>query len=60
MIGFMVSGIDNFAHIGGLMGGIFTTMACGVPGKEDKQDRINGIVLLTIYLLFIIYLAFFK
>ena len=60
MIGFIISGIDNFAHIGGLIGGLFTTMACGVPGKDDKKDRINGLILLTIYLLFIIYLAFFK
>ena len=59
-IGFIVSGIDNFAHIGGLIGGIFTTMACGIPGKEIKKDRINGLILLTIYLSFIIYLAFVK
>ena len=59
-IGFIISGIDNFAHIGGLIGGIFTTMAIGIPGKKDNQDRINGTILLTIYLGFIIYLAFFK
>ena len=60
LIGFIISGIDNFAHIGGLIGGIFTTMACGIPGKDDKQDRINGIILLTIYIIFILYLAFIK
>ncbi len=59
-IGFLVKGIDNFAHIGGLIGGIFATMACGVPGKENQKDRTNGIILLTIYILFIIYLAFMK
>ena len=59
-IGFLTPGIDNFAHIGGLIGGIFTTMACGIPGKNDNQDRINGIVLLIIYICFISYLAFIK
>ena len=59
-IGFILTGIDNFAHIGGLVGGLFTTMACGIPGKDIKKDKINGIILLTIYLLFIIYLAFIK
>lgn len=60
MIGFMVSGIDNFAHIGGLIGGIFTAIAVGVPDKSSKSNKINGWVLLLIYLLFISYLAFFK
>ena len=60
MIGFMVSGIDNFAHIGGLIGGIFAAMAMGVPDKNNKIDRINGYVLSSIYLGFIIYLAFLK
>ena len=59
-IGFLTPGIDNFAHIGGLIGGIFTTMACGIPGKKDNQDRINGIILLIIYICFISYLAFIK
>ena len=59
MIGFMVSGIDNFAHIGGLIGGIFASMAMGVPDKSSKSDRANGSLLLLIYLGFIIYLAFF-
>lgn len=60
LIGFMVSGIDNFAHIGGLIGGIFASMACGVPEKSSKSDKANGCLLLLIYLGFIIYLAFFK
>lgn len=60
LIGFMASGIDNFAHIGGLIGGVFTSMAMGVPGKARKSDRANGCILLLIYVVFIIYLAFFK
>ena len=59
-IGFLLSGIDNFAHIGGLIGGVFASMAMGVPDKDVTSDKANGSILLLIYLLFIIYLAFFK
>ena len=60
LIGLCISGIDNFAHIGGLIGGVFASMACGVPDKSDVHDKANGCILMLIYLTFIIYLAFFK
>ncbi len=60
LIGFTFSGIDNFAHIGGLIGGVFASMAMGVPDKSHTSDRANGCILMLIYLTFIIYLAFFK
>ena len=59
VLGFMLTGIDNFAHIGGLVGGILATMAIGIPNKKNNTDRINGIILFAIYLIFCIYLAFF-
>ena len=60
LLGFMVSGIDNAAHLGGLIGGLLISMALGVQKREGKQDRINGIITFGIYLLFLIYLAFFR
>lgn len=60
IISFMISGIDKFAHIGGLIGGIFASMAVGVPDKNSKGDKANGCLLLLIYLGFIIYLSFFR
>lgn len=60
LIGFTFSGIDNFAHIGGLIGGVFASMAVGVPDKSKTSDKANGCILLLIYLVFLIYLAFFK
>lgn len=59
-IGFTFSGIDNLAHIGGLIGGVFISMAVGVPDKSTKVDKANGYTLLLIYISFLIYLAFFK
>ena len=60
LLGFMVSGIDNAAHLGGLIGGLLISMALGVQKREGKQDRINGIITFGIYLLFLIYLVFFR
>lgn len=58
IIGFLDSGIDNSAHIGGLVGGLLVAMAVGVPDKSNNNNKINGIVLSLIYFGFIIYLSF--
>lgn len=60
LFGFMNPRIDNAAHIGGLIGGYLTTMALGIKDKSSKTDRINGIIVLTVYLLFMIYILFFR
>ena len=57
-IGFLSSGIDNFGHVGGLIGGVLSSMIVGVPDKESKIDRINGIIVSLIYVLFLLYLSF--
>jgi len=58
-IGFTVSGIDNYAHIGGLIGGFLASKAVGINSKDKKSDKINGIVLSAIYIIFLIFLNFF-
>lgn len=58
LFGFLVSGVDNAAHIGGLIGGFLTAMVLGVPEHNDKSSRINGMILLLIYLAFVIYMVF--
>lgn len=59
MIGFMSSGIDNAAHIGGLIGGYLATMAVGLEGKSQKRDMLNGTIVLILYILFLAYVIFF-
>ena len=59
-LGFMFSGIDNWAHIGGLIGGFFSTMAVGIKYKSTKFEMINGTILYLIYILFLGYMVFFK
>ena len=59
LIGFTLSGIDNAAHIGGMIGGCLFTMAVGIPYKSEKIDRINGWILSIIFIGFLIYMAFY-
>ena len=59
-IGFMAEGINNAAHIGGLIAGILLTAAAGVKYKSTKTDKINGLILSTIYFAFLVYIAFFR
>lgn len=51
-------GIDGACHIGGLIGGILLSMAFGIKHKSNKRDKINGIILSTIFILFMIFLSF--
>lgn len=60
LIGFMSSGIDNFAHIGGLVGGVLATMAVGINGKSKNYEKINGCLCLLVYIGVISYLLFFR
>ncbi len=57
-LGFMIGGVDNFAHLGGLIGGVITTMALGIKDKTSKSERINGSIVLIILLLFLFYMVF--
>ena len=60
LLGFMISGIDNWCHIGGLIAGYLASMAVGIPDTDKKSDIINGIILLGIFLIALVYIAFFR
>ncbi len=53
LIGFIVPGIDNVAHIGGLIGGYLASMAFGIENKSEKRDMINGWIVLILYIAFL-------
>ena len=59
LLGFMVPGIDNAAHIGGLIGSTLIMNGVGVKYKSSNFERINGLIVSAIYLGFLIYMAFF-
>ena len=59
LIGFLIPGVDIMAHVGGLVGGVFTMMAVGVPGKENKRSMINGIICTILLIVFLSYIVFY-
>ena len=59
LIGFLIPGVDIMAHVGGLIGGVFTMMAVGVPGKENKRSMINGIICTILLIVFLSYIVFY-
>ena len=60
IIGFTTKGINNYAHIGGLLGGYIASIAVGVKYKSSKGENVNGIISLILLFVFLIYMAFFK
>lgn len=59
-IGLMATGINTIAHLGGLIGGFLVAKSVGVKYKSQKIDIINGIIMTTIFVVFLSYLIFFK
>ncbi len=55
-IGFMLPGVDNFGHIGGLVGGIFAAMMVGIEGKSDKMNRLNGAIITIVLIAFLLFM----
>lgn len=57
-LSFFLSGIDLAAHIGGFVAGLLTLWALGVEYKSNRSDKINGLILLLMFVIFLILLAF--
>ncbi len=57
-LGFIMDGVDNAAHIGGLVGGVIITKALGIKDKSHNSDKVNGWIISLIFLAFLIYMAF--
>ncbi len=59
-IGFTTSGINNFAHLGGLLGGYIASMAVGVKYKTTNDEKMHGTIVLMLLIAFLIYMSFFR
>jgi len=60
VVGFVSQGVNNAAHVGGLLGGFLISYATGLKGKSSKNERINGIISLVVLVGILVYLVFFK
>lgn len=59
LIGFTSGGqIDNFAHIGGLIGGVISTSAVGIKYKSSRFDQINSTIISILYIAILLFFAF--
>ena len=59
-LGFMIPGIDVSGHIGGLIGGILTSMSIGIGDKGRTSDQINGTIVYILMTAAMIYMIFIK
>ncbi|MDE5586757.1 MAG: rhomboid family intramembrane serine protease, partial [Bacilli bacterium] len=59
LIGFVGSGIDNFAHIGGLISGTLIMVALGVKYKSTTFEKVNGWIVTILFTSFMIYMGIF-
>ena len=57
-LGFVLTGIDNFGHIGGLIGGFMITRSIGIKDKTSTSEMINGYIITAIFTIFMLYIAF--
>jgi len=55
-LGFILPGIDIYAHIGGLIGGVLISMALGVKYKSTTSNKVNGYILTSILVGFLLFL----
>ncbi len=58
-LGFIGTGIDNFAHIGGLIGGTLITVALGIKYKSTTFEKMNGWIVTILFTAFMIYMGIF-
>lgn len=57
-LGLVLANVDIYAHIGGLIGGAMMAMALGVKDKSSMFEKVNGWIIVTIFTIFIYYIAF--
>ena len=60
MLGFMISSINMYAHIGGLIGGMLISNAVGIKYKTSRFEKTNGIICSIVLLVLLIFFGYFR
>ena len=60
MLGFIITGINMYAHIGGLIGGMLMSCAVGIKYKTTKFERTNGIICSILLIGLLIFFGYFR
>lgn len=58
LFGMAMPSINNFAHIGGLIGGILASISVGVIYKTSKFEKINGAIATAILIIMLYIIGF--
>ena len=57
LLGAMIQSVNMAAHIGGLVGGLLAAKAVGVKYKSTTSDQVNGIIMITILAVALLYIG---
>ncbi len=58
LLGLALENVDVAAHVGGLIGGYLITMGVGLKYKGSTFEKVNGIIVSIMYLIFLCVMAF--
>lgn len=58
LLGFMITGINMYAHIGGLIGGMLISTAVGIKYKTNSIERKNGIICSIVLIVLLTYFSY--
>ena len=59
LLGFVLTGVNMYAHIGGLIGGIIISSALGIKYKSTSFEKTNGFIASSILVVALSYLVYF-
>ena len=59
LFGFMLSSVNMYAHIGGLIGGMIISTGVGIKYKTSNFEKTNGLIVSIILFVGLVYLAYF-
>ncbi len=60
LLGFFISGINMYAHLGGIIAGMIIASGLGIKYKTSKFERVNGVIASVILVVVLTFLVYFN